>query len=298
MKHGKKLWVAVILSLGLLSHTIANDDDPGLNVYYTDIPEGDRTFFIAPDGDNDNPGTEEEPWATLDYALTHIQPGDVFVMRGGVYYHNERISITGFYEGNPVTIVAFPGEVPILDFSAMQKDHTNTDYIGIRITAWYVHIIGITVRYAGNNGIRMDGSHNILEQVTAYGNNDTGIHMAGNASYNLIKNCDSFHNFNETGRVGNNADGFGAKFDILPGNKFYGCRAWENSDDGFDFWKAANTIVVENCWAFGNGDASVFGNPENFEGNGNGFKLGGDGVRGDHIVIRSVAFDNIGISSD
>jgi len=119
---------------------------------------------------------------------------------------------------------------------------------------------------------------------------------------NLIKNCDSFHNFNydpaRTPRIGNNADGFGAKFIIGPGNVFYGCRAWENSDDGFDFWRAANTIVVENCWTFGNGDASVFGNPDNFEGNGNGFKLGGDNVRGDHIVIRSVAFDNIGYFSD
>jgi len=119
---------------------------------------------------------------------------------------------------------------------------------------------------------------------------------------NLIKNCDSFHNFNydpaRTPRIGNNADGFGAKFIIGPGNVFYGCRAWENSDDGFDFWRAANTIVVENCWTFGNGDASVFGNPDNFEGNGNGFKLGGDHVRGDHIVIRSVAFNNIGYFSD
>jgi hypothetical protein len=298
MKYGKKMWVAVILLFGLLNHVMANEDDPGLNVYYGEIPAGDRIFFIAPDGDNNNSGTPEEPWASLDYAMTQTQPGDVFVLRGGIYYHDERINITGYYEGNPVTIVAYPGEVPVLDFSSMPKDHSNTNYIGMRITAWYVHIIGITVRYAGNNGIRMDGSHNILEQVTAYGNNDTGIHMASNASYNLIRNSDSFHNFNETGRVGNNADGFSAKFDILPGNKFYGCRAWENSDDGFDFWRAANTIVVENCWAFGNGDASVFGNPDNFEGNGNGFKLGGDNVRGDHIVIRSVAFDNIGYFSD
>ncbi len=50
--------------------------------------------------------------------------------------------------------------------------------------------------------------------------------MAGTASHNLVLNCDSFHNFNTTGRVGNSANGFGAKFDELgPGNHFYGFRA-------------------------------------------------------------------------
>lgn len=275
-------------------------DEPGLNVYHGEIPEGNRVFYIAPDGDNSNPGTKEEPWATLDYAETQAQAGDVFVMRGGVYYHTTviRLNRVGTPE-YPITVVAYPGEVPILDFSAMPKDHTNTNLIGVRINGWYRHIIGITVRYAGNNGIRMDGSHNVLLQVTAYGNNDTGIHLAGTASHNQIINCDSFRNFNVTGRVGNNADGFGAKFGQLgPGNRFYGCRAWENSDDGFDFWEAPHTIVVENCWSFGNGDASVFGYPENFEGNGNGFKLGGNNVRADHVVKRSVAFNNFGPSGN
>jgi len=134
--------------------------------------------------------------------------------------------------------------------------------------------------------------------VVSYGNYDTGILLGGSASHNLIMNCDSYQNFNSaiyTNRVGNNADGFGAKqLGIGPGNHFYGNRSWENSDDGFDFWRAPNPIVLQNNWTFGNGDASVFGNPDNFDGGGNGFKLGGNNDPGDHIVVRNIAFGNFG----
>jgi hypothetical protein len=288
-----RIYVAFLILLVCLSGlSPATSQIDSLNIYYGEIPQGERILFVAPDGDNENPGTEEEPWATLDHAVSQLEGrGDVIVMRGGVYDHASTITIqtpSGYFD-DFIYLVAYPGEVPILDFSEQPKESGN---IGVRLNANFWHVIGITIRNAGHNGIRMDGSFNILEQITAYGNHDTGIHMAGGASYNLVKNCDSFHNFNTTGRVGNNADGFGAKFIIGPGNRFYGCRSWENSDDGYDFWRAENTIVVENCWAFNNGDASVFGDPPNFEGAGNGFKLGGDFVAGDHIVRRSLAFDN------
>jgi hypothetical protein len=279
----------------------AQTEPPPLNVFHGTIPQADRIYFVATDGDNANPGTEAEPWATLPHAVSQVRRGEVIVVRGGVYHHNQTISIqspSGF-TGQMITLTAYPGEVPIFDFSTQPNAR---NYHGIRLNANFWHVIGITVRNASHNGIRMDGSHNILEQVTAYGNYDTGIHMAGGASHNLIKNSDSFHNFNygrDGERIGNNADGFGAKFDALgPGNRFYGCRAWENSDDGYDFWRAPHTIVVENSWAFGNGDASVFGNPAGFDGGGNGFKLGGDHVHTPHVVRRSMAFDNFGVSGN
>jgi hypothetical protein len=144
----------------------------------------------------------------------------------------------------------------------------------------------------------------------AYRNHLTGIHLETPASHNLIKNCDSYQNFNFRGRVGNMADGFAAKYDIGPGNRFYGCRSWENSDDGFDFWRAVNPILVENCWVFGNGDRAVFEDLfkddadklaiviAEFDGGGNGFKMGGDYRPGPHTVKRSLAFDNKGKGYD
>ncbi|TCO05428.1 right-handed parallel beta-helix repeat-containing protein [Natronoflexus pectinivorans] len=273
-----------------------------LNVFNGEIPQGDRVFYVAVDGDNGNNGTKESPFATLNYAVGRVSAGDVIVVRGGVYEHSDiiRMNSPNGTASKPIVVTAYPGEVPVFDFSSQPKEN---NYHGIRLNANYWHLIGLTIKNASHNGIRMDGSHNILEQITATGNHDTGIHMAGSASHNLIKNCDSFLNFNydtnRTPRIGNNADGFGVKFNnIGPGNRLYGCRAWENSDDGYDFWRALETIIVENCWAFGNGDPASFGNPANFEGGGNGFKLGGNHEPGPHIIRRSLAFDNKGKGFD
>ena len=42
------------------------------------------------------------------------------------------------------------------------------------------------------------------------------------------------------------------------GNVFRGCRAWFNSDDGFDFINSGEAAVAEDCWAFYNGFSPRF----------------------------------------
>jgi hypothetical protein len=72
---------------------------------------------------------------------------------------------------------------------------------------------------------------------------------------------------------------------------FSGCRSWENSDDGWDFWETAYQIVMTNCWTFHNG-YDVFGIGPSFNGNGNGFKLGGNYIYGPHYVANCLSFSN------
>jgi len=61
----------------------------------------------------------------------------------------------------------------------------------------------------------------------------------------------------------------------MPINKFIGCRAWQNLDDGWDgYLRDIDNITTtyENCWAIRNGilkDGTIGG------GDGNGFKTGG-----------------------
>ena len=113
------------------------------------------------------------------------------------------------------------------------------------------------------------------------------------AANNLVLNCDSYENLDQATN-GENADGFAAKLRIGPGNVFRGCRAWNNADDGWDFFASDDVVVVDGCWAFLNGKV-VSGS--NTAGDGNGFKLGGapsgPGEGGAvHLVMNSYAFDN------
>lgn len=106
---------------------------------------------------------------------------------------------------------------------------------------------------------------------------DTGRRIGfwlGRGAHNLVLNCDAYRNHDytsEDGR-GGNVDGFGfhaPKGSV--GNVFRGCRAWFNSDDGFDFITTTEPVIAENCWAFYNGYDSTFKSLAD----GNGFKAGG-----------------------
>jgi len=76
--------------------------------------------------------------------------------------------------------------------------------------------------------------------------------------------------------AGESADGFGCHVSAgETGNVFRGCRAWWNSDDGYDFINAFAACTVESSWAWYNGylPGTLTGS-----GNGNGFKGGGYGA--------------------
>ena len=96
---------------------------------------------------------------------------------------------------------------------------------------------------------------------------------------NLVLNCDAYNNRGlDSGSLGN-IDGFGAHPTSTngTGNVFRGCRAWFNSDDGFDCINAKAVVTFHNCWAFFNG---YFTNFASSGGDANGFKSGGYGVSG------------------
>ena len=91
----------------------------------------------------------------------------------------------------------------------------------------------------------------------------------------------------------NNADGFAAKLTSGVGNVFRGCIAYSNIDDGWDLFTKIESgpigaVVIEDCIAFRNGSLS----DGSGNGDGNGFKLGGDGIAVPHVLRDSVAYAN------
>lgn len=244
-------------------------------------------IFVAPDGDNENPGTIELPLKTLAHAVSLAGPDSLIYLRGGVYYEPSSVRLnTPGQPDKPIKIWAYPGEVPILDFSTHPIHDTSR---AIRVSSNYWHLKGLVVRRAGDNGIFVSGWYNIIENCDIYECHDTGLQIGGNARFNKIINCDSYSNYDPQGN-GEDADGFAAKGLVGEGNEFIGCRAWGNSDDGWDLWETSVPVLIDSCWAFQNG-FNVWGDP-NFQGDGNGFKLGGNFVPASHTVTRSVAFDN------
>jgi hypothetical protein len=250
------------------------------------------TWYVAPDGSDSNPGTNLAlPFATLARAGSNAAPGSLIYVRGGTYAHAARIRLTASgTPDRPIRVFAYPGEQPVFDFSPEIFGDKGIDISG---NWWWLK--GLEVFGAGGSGLNITGNSNVIERCVEHDSRGTGISIGTPGAGNLVLNCDSYRNFdNETvingvPEPGENADGFAAKFGCGPGNRFSGCRSWENSDDGWDLWMATNAVVIENCWTWRNG-IDFWGAGTNFSGNGNGFKLGGNYQAGAHRVRRCVSF--------
>jgi pectate disaccharide-lyase len=177
----------------------------------------------------------------------------------------------------------------------------------------YWYFFGIHITKAGDNGIKVEGSYNIVERCVFSYCGDTGLQLgfghtfsdsfpgvsSNNGSYcayNLVVDCDSYQNY-DYDNYGSDADGFACKMHNGLQNWFVRCRAWNNSDDAWDLFETDFSVYIVECWAFHSGDASQHpSGGGSFQGNGNGIKLGGNGTggssKGKHEAWNCVAFNN------
>ncbi len=245
-------------------------------------------LFVSTTGSDSNPGTYDLPFATIPKAVSVAEQGDTIFVRGGSYSINTTIGISKIgLSYSRHYLFAYRNERPILDFSSMAFSSTNR---GINLIGSYWHIKGIDIKGAGDNGMNISGSNNIIEFCALYENQDSGLQLSSGASNNQVINCDSYYNY-DAPNGGENADGFSPKLDVGTGNFFYGCRSWQNSDDGWDGYQAIALTTIENCWAFSNGYLKNGSASES--GDGNGFKMGGAYTQHDHVLKNCLAFGNM-----
>ncbi|MEI7728483.1 MAG: DUF4990 domain-containing protein [Verrucomicrobiota bacterium] len=250
-------------------------------------------FFVAPTGNDANAGTQEKPFASIQRAQDAVAAGDTVFIRGGTYVMVEsqiakKYRIWAYVtlldksgtQDKPIRYWAYEKETPVFDFSRVKPELRVTAFF---VTGSWIHlkgleVIGVQVTLKGHTqSICFDneGSHNIYERLSMHDGQAIGIYSI-KGSDNLFLNCDAYRNHDyvsEDGR-GGNTDGFGCHPPAGgTGNVFRGCRAWFNSDDGFDCINAHESVTFENCWAFYNGFSPTFKSL----GDGNGFKAGGYG---------------------
>jgi hypothetical protein len=272
------------------------------------------TFYVSTTGKDSNPGTITQPFATWDYALNLVVAGDMVYIRGGVYYTSGR-QYSGSYFGvrvynrngtskNPIEVLAYPGEIPILDCINITQAGYHSGIVLDDCNYW--NIKGLTVRnlkeYQSNgtynypvNGWALGNCSNItLELCNVYGCGH-GFTLGGSSDYIYYKNCDSYENadYYDAGGLAN-----GFSINIRTGKHIFyeGCRAWANSDDGWDSFGGDGYITITNCWAFENGEW------DGQYGNGAGFKTGKSSGATESGVQRTltncVAWDNTGFGFD
>jgi len=282
-------------------------------------------IVVTPDGTAAHNGTSAADAVDLQTALNYAAAGQTIQLAGGTYALTGELKVERGRDGTaeaPITLTTADGSYATLDFGGVGTGFS------VWGNYWSISKLNITNTKDGAKGMQLAGSHCVLEQMNFYNNGNTGLQVSGLStdnkalwpSYNTIKNCTSMNNAD---RAMEDADGFAAKLTTGEGNVFDGCIAAYNADDGWDLFAKAATgsigaVTIQNCVAHKNGylmlaAAPVKKQPLQFPtvtcdangnlsfsnvattieaGNGNGFKMGGTNLPGNHKLLNSISYDN------
>jgi pectate lyase-like protein len=262
-------------------------------------------WYVSPTGNDSNAGSLAAPFATLQKGNDVAAAGDTVWLRGGTYQNTKQIKLSksGQSDATRIKFWAYPAEVPVLDFSKYVSTNTAVDAPTILVSGSWLHLKGLEIANGAvgasgahsNDALRSEGaSNNVFELLNIHHNFGPGIFISKGNGGNLILNCDSHDNYDKDGSQGDgqNADGFGVHYQMSgPSTIIRGCRAWLDSDDGYDLISQEVPVVIENSWAISNGYSNG-GSGTPSSGNGNGFKAGSSDTGIRHILQHNVAWKN------
>ena len=174
--------------------------DTGLKPHttYTIKESTQRSYFISKNGNDNNPGTQAQPWATFKKAVDTLEAGDTVWIKKGTYH--EQVWI--WKSGNATDHIAyrsFPNHQVIIDGRAPTPQIVPNDnnewwggVFGIG-SANYIDIIGLTIRNSSFGGIWVsDAQHIMIEDCHTGYTVSSGIY-AEDSNYVTINNNEVAH---------------------------------------------------------------------------------------------------------
>ncbi|KAH7311071.1 pectate lyase L [Rhexocercosporidium sp. MPI-PUGE-AT-0058] len=261
------------------------------------------TLYVSPSGSDTAAGTMTAPYKSIQVAVDKAVAGDTIFLRAGTYSLTTNIQIKSKSgtASAPITLSSFSGEKVVIDGEGLPFTPAAVGGSVPGASRGILHIekanfwkfFGLELINGPYGVYAVDSSNNLYERLITHDNYETGFQMQGASAKNTILYLDSYMN-RDPRKNGESADGFACKEGSGEGNLLKGARLWNNVDDGLDLWEFKSAITIEDTISWGNG-VNRWGFSD-FQGDGNGFKLGG-GNSGDigaanHVVTNCIAFSN------
>ncbi len=131
-------------------------------------------YYVSTSGNDNNTGTQTNPWLTVQKAANNVQPGDIVMVAEGTYSSRITISKTGT-SSQPIVFQA-QGTVKITGFD---------------ISGSYIILKGFTITPTDCNwagAINVTGNNNLIENNTIVDSTRQGIQLTHTSSNNTVKN--------------------------------------------------------------------------------------------------------------
>jgi len=140
-------------------------------------PDEGTAYYVAPDGSDSNPGTQDEPWQTIQKAADTLVAGETVYIRAGTYAERVVPANSGTADGY-IVYTAYPGETVTIDGTEVELPEWAALFD--ILDRAYIRVSGLRVINAATNphnpGIQSDGSsHVIIENNYVFHTNDSGI---------------------------------------------------------------------------------------------------------------------------
>lgn len=113
------------------------------------LPAHGTVFYVSPDGNDSNSGTEQQSWRTIQKAAETMEAGDSVLIRDGTYSENVFTVRSGNIAEGPVVFAGYPNENPIIDGTGVATSGT-----GFLISHSYITLIGLEIKN-WDKGIRI-----------------------------------------------------------------------------------------------------------------------------------------------
>ncbi|MFC1878419.1 right-handed parallel beta-helix repeat-containing protein [Chloroflexota bacterium] len=130
-------------------------------------------YYVSPSGSDDNPGTEVEPWLTIQKAADTLEAGETVYIRAGTYHESVQPKNTGV-EGAYITYTAYPGEQVTIDGSGVSLDEWSglIEIFGLI----FIKVSGLRLVNSADAGILVDECGDIvIEDNYIYNTVSSGI---------------------------------------------------------------------------------------------------------------------------
>jgi len=197
-------------------------------------------YVDAARGNDANPGSSSAPFQTPQRAADLVNPGDVVVVRDGMYTSTSDAIIEITRGGSPGALIVFRAEH---QWGAVLDGRANATADGVHYRASYVRVEGFEIRGVGHDGIDMGEGYT---DVQAARNNihDVGRMCAPPTGWGLSGLTTDDHNvvieqnvFHDIGRFGPGENG------CVPPTPYY-----QNNDHGIYLSSGSNVIIRNNLF--------------------------------------------------
>lgn len=232
-----------------------------------------HNYYVSTNGDDNNKGTINSPWKTIQKAATRVSAGDTVLIRGGKYCEIVTMTTSGEL-GKYITFRNYPGEVVILDGHGLW----DYDWDGIIRTNCknYIRISGLKLVNSRSFGIcttnwqqyteKMGSSHLVIDHCTTEntGNSGVGAYFCSDVVVDgntIVNACTSG---SQECITMNHVDGFEVRNNHVHDSTKEGIDAKEGCCNGKihdnEVWNTGNVGIYIDAYSFQEQNIEVYAN--------------------------------------